>query len=418
MENPIVMFTRGEAVEVADIGTKHEKALDVLYNDRGKSITERFTAKWLMNDGRTLVIDYKIMAHGWLDVRCDCETPKILMNPKPFHPFRLTIDASTKKLSALANTVPKDPVARAFLDAEDKHGRTNLNMLLVIYYSSEILLDNLWMLTIRNGNVIRPMPNFTSVAMDYINNRLLEIRNTTLLNGWDSVTLTDKQLNKLVDIFDQKKIDLDFYHYAIEKFCFVNYDSVAKKNHYYFYNLEKGVLNCEYKTPTSPHTMPFQVTFEPLAEEHNTLGLGIDMTLHCASEKDQAVLNHKIDESDKTTWEWITGMFFVINTFMLNYGDVSLEVEEKIATAPSQNKSHKKQNRGASRLFKSYTLKKTWASAVARKHAEITCPCWGVRGHFRHYKNGKVIFIEPHLKGKDKAQYKGKEYALMPYKDA
>ena len=129
-------------------------------------------------------------------------------------------------------------------------------------------------------------------------------------------------------------------------------------------------------------------------------------------------MQKKLVDSDKTYWEWIVVMFFVINTFMLNYGDVSLDVEEKIATVPTQSKSHKKQERTTSRLFKSYTLKKTWASAVARKHAVITCPCWGVRGHFRHYKNGKVIFIEPHLKGKDKDQYKGKEYALMPYKEA
>ena len=28
------------------------------------------------------------------------------------------------------------------------------------------------------------------------------------------------------------------------------------------------------------------------------------------------------------------------------------------------------------------------------------CPAWGVQGHFRHYKSGKVIFIAPYTKGK------------------
>ena len=27
------------------------------------------------------------------------------------------------------------------------------------------------------------------------------------------------------------------------------------------------------------------------------------------------------------------------------------------------------------------------------------CEAWGVRGHYRHYKNGKVIFIKPYVKG-------------------
>ena len=27
------------------------------------------------------------------------------------------------------------------------------------------------------------------------------------------------------------------------------------------------------------------------------------------------------------------------------------------------------------------------------------CEAWGVRGHYRHYKNGKVVFIHPYIKG-------------------
>lgn len=32
----------------------------------------------------------------------------------------------------------------------------------------------------------------------------------------------------------------------------------------------------------------------------------------------------------------------------------------------------------------------------------ITCLCWGVRGHFRHYKNGKTTFISAYQKGKNR----------------
>ena len=30
----------------------------------------------------------------------------------------------------------------------------------------------------------------------------------------------------------------------------------------------------------------------------------------------------------------------------------------------------------------------------------ITCPCWGVMGHYRTYSNGKQVWIHPYLKGK------------------
>ena len=40
-----------------------------------------------------------------------------------------------------------------------------------------------------------------------------------------------------------------------------------------------------------------------------------------------------------------------------------------------------------------------YVSRSYRKH-NITCECWGVRGHFRHYKSGKVTWISGYEKGK------------------
>ncbi len=40
------------------------------------------------------------------------------------------------------------------------------------------------------------------------------------------------------------------------------------------------------------------------------------------------------------------------------------------------------------------------------------CPAWGVRGHFRHYKTGKISYVKPYVKGKNKAAYTGREYAF------
>ena len=32
-------------------------------------------------------------------------------------------------------------------------------------------------------------------------------------------------------------------------------------------------------------------------------------------------------------------------------------------------------------------------------HKEIHCECWSVRGHFRHYKNGKIVWVKSYEKG-------------------
>ena len=49
-----------------------------------------------------------------------------------------------------------------------------------------------------------------------------------------------------------------------------------------------------------------------------------------------------------------------------------------------------------------------------RKSVKISCECWGVRGHIRHYENGKAVFIEPYKKGKkrDILEPKTKTYLL------
>lgn len=37
---------------------------------------------------------------------------------------------------------------------------------------------------------------------------------------------------------------------------------------------------------------------------------------------------------------------------------------------------------------------------------KIHCECWGVRGHYRHYKNGKTVFIKAYQKGKKRNEKK------------
>lgn len=53
----------------------------------------------------------------------------------------------------------------------------------------------------------------------------------------------------------------------------------------------------------------------------------------------------------------------------------------------------------------------TCANETGIKH-NITCDCWTVRGHYRHYKSGKVIFIGDYRKGKNKNIPVNKTYIL------
>ena len=120
-------------------------------------------------------------------------------------------------------------------------------------------------------------------------------------------------------------------------------------------------------------------------------------------------------DSGIRNFETLGLIFLSMNYFMLHYGEIAFNVKEIVCKKRSKKRdiSTKDENRKV-HLIKSYTLKRGWKNKVERKKTEIHCLAWGVRGHYRHYKDGRVIYIAPFVKGKERDKYKGKEYALLP----
>lgn len=88
-------------------------------------------------------------------------------------------------------------------------------------------------------------------------------------------------------------------------------------------------------------------------------------------------------------------------------------MEEKRVRKKSHGKKTSRKGGRKVRLLKTYTLVRDTPIHINRSHGKITCPCWGVRGHYRHYKSGKVVFIEAYQKGKDRSRYTPKEYVVF-----
>lgn len=121
------------------------------------------------------------------------------------------------------------------------------------------------------------------------------------------------------------------------------------------------------------------------------------------------------DENGRQQFETMGMVFMTLNYFMLHYGEIAFNVKEVVCKKPSKKRTTQAADKDrAVRLAKSYTLKRGWKNKVERKKAEIKCLAWGVRGHYRHYKNGRTVYIAPFVKGKDRDKYVGKEYILLP----
>ena len=126
-------------------------------------------------------------------------------------------------------------------------------------------------------------------------------------------------------------------------------------------------------------------------------------------------LHKRIIADSMEFWEYLLITFVLINLYILSDPEKTVDIEEREVRKKSKYQSKRSQkNPHKVRLVRTYRLKKKWKTAVKKRIHEITCLAWGVRGHYRHYKDGRVIFIKPYVKGKKRDEYQGKIYELFP----
>lgn len=108
-------------------------------------------------------------------------------------------------------------------------------------------------------------------------------------------------------------------------------------------------------------------------------------------------------------------MFLAINYFIKNIPSSYQETKNKVAETIQVGKGNNRKYKQVVHLERTFNFQNL--DKMSKTHIKhiFTCLCWGVRGHFRHLKSGKVIFIQPFKKGKERANmeaFKEKEYTL------
>ena len=134
-------------------------------------------------------------------------------------------------------------------------------------------------------------------------------------------------------------------------------------------------------------------------------------------EVSDVLVNGDTGKADYIRWQIPVLFYVIIQNYMMYHSlDAVFDVEEKIAKQQLGYRNRKGRKKPAVRLYKCYTLKKDWKSAPRlKKPVRYLCPAWGVRGHFRHLKDGREIYVHPCIKGKDRSKYIGKEYKLLKH---
>lgn len=161
--------------------------------------------------------------------------------------------------------------------------------------------------------------------------------------------------------------------------------------------------------PTKPSEGADKAWMVSASKGNDTLVGAMELSNQCL--RSAVIKSSNPQNEDNMTFALSCVVFAAIQNRLSNPED-NFKIEEKRV----QKKNFKKKSKGKGqrkiRLLKSYTLIRT-EPIVSYRHGKITCPCWGVRGHYRHYKSGKVVFIAAYQKGKDRSRYTSKEYVVF-----
>jgi hypothetical protein len=110
--------------------------------------------------------------------------------------------------------------------------------------------------------------------------------------------------------------------------------------------------------------------------------------------------------------------YILVQAIMLNRPTIFRQSTARSVTKGTGGKKGKKSRPCVVKTYRVLTLNRdeVMTSATAEGKRIITCPCWGVIGHWRQLKNGKTVWIKPHKKGKlrkTEGVYSVKEYEIV-----
>lgn len=117
--------------------------------------------------------------------------------------------------------------------------------------------------------------------------------------------------------------------------------------------------------------------------------------------------------------QFAISLFFVVQHYLKRLPEawIKKKVEKKLSEkeVSELKKAGKKRVRKV-KLINHYTFSVDELERRAKEHDKskvFLCPCWGVRGHQRHLKNGKVVWIHAYRKGAKRNEenvYESKTY--------
>ena len=222
----------------------------------------------------------------------------------------------------------------------------------------------------------------------------------------NSLTIIENNSRNFDYIFKTDEISLPHFILNVE-------DKMLLENHY---NKDTKTLKIKILTRNGNRQVAFTAD-DPRLDLTDEIGVVFHIKYDFKNEGDQMWWQAKCQESGQTPFSVaadLASQFFSINFYVKNVPEVVKSVSEKKEETYVEKKKGNKRYKSRVVLQKTIYIHAKKFNKSDVKHV-VKCLCWGVRGHFRYMRNGKVVWVRPYRKGKERNNdmvYAGKEYAL------
>lgn len=214
----------------------------------------------------------------------------------------------------------------------------------------------------------------------------------------------------IVDKESEQYLDMNLSDMIVECFVFPNVKIKLKED-----NRDKT-----FKLKLIDGTRKFECRYFTTLPEYNYANISVGFRCEWDA-RNKRFMYHSLTEKDLYAFEVLNTMGYVTDSFRrkrwqdivstlgksviaICYIIMNHDPEIIVRDAPSEKTIPKERIiRPKADGNKTYLFRDIVKYVNHQKQKEkhnITCECWGVRGHYRHYKNGNVTFIHEYQKGK------------------
>lgn len=248
-------------------------------------------------------------------------------------------------------------------------------------------------------------------------------------DSYDIIEMTDAELNALLPQIETMKYggsDL-MLSPSLRVFVLTIKDSAGRGENTIIF--KKSILS-----KSTSRKADMLITTTPLIDAYFLLGPGRDADvvvnmgaqqmeiengrrLNCSYQQAVWTRDPQILEDDyfQEYARYMKFAYMLVQKALYDRPTVFNKVSSRRASRPAHKSGPYKRKKRAVKAVRVLRVNDEEFASYVKTQRVIACPCWGVIGHWRTYKSGKKVWVEPYRKGRERnnpAAYSPKEYQL------